>query len=122
MVTAIREHHDLAKASTVLSHIVQTANILSNSRPGARRPQMDSWIQRMQDLESIGNSFDGVVRTFALQAGKDVRVLVESSRVTDEQATMLVRDVARKIEREISLPNQVKVTVVREARAVEHAR
>ncbi|MNS91904.1 Ribonuclease Y [compost metagenome] len=76
----------------------------------------------MQDLESIGNSFDGVLKTLALQAGKDVRVLVESSKVTDDQAVMLSRDVARKIERELPQAGNVKVTVVRETRAVEHAR
>ncbi|HEY1080031.1 MAG TPA: ribonuclease Y, partial [Bdellovibrio sp.] len=94
----------------------------STSRPGARRPQMDSFIHRLQDLESIGNSFDGVLKTLALQAGKDVRVLVESSKVTDDQAIMLSRDVARKIEREMPQAGQVKVTVMRETRSVEHAR
>ena len=76
----------------------------------------------MEDMESIGNSFDGVVRTFAVQTGKELRVLVESSRVTDEQASMLSYDIARKIERELSYVGQVKVTVVREVRVVEHAR
>jgi ribonuclease Y len=76
----------------------------------------------MEDLESIGNSFDGVIRTFAVQAGKEVRVLVEASRVTDDQAQMLSYDIARKIEREMSHPGQVQVTVIREVRVVEHAR
>jgi ribonuclease Y len=119
---AVRAHHDDEKPATVLAFLVQAANMLSNSRPGARRQSMDSYIRRMEDMESIGNSFDGVVRTFAIQTGKELRVLVEGSRVTDEQAQMLSYDIARKIERELNYPGQVKVTVVREVRVVEHAR
>jgi ribonuclease Y len=119
---AIRAHHDDEKPDSLLAFIVQASNVLSNSRPGARRPAMETFIRRMEDLESIGNSFDGVQRTFAVQAGKELRVLVESSRVTDEQAQMLSYDIARKIERELSYPGQVKVNVIRETRIVEHAR
>lgn len=119
---AVRAHHDEEKPNSVLAFIVQAANIISNSRPGARRASMDTYIRRMEDMESIGNSFDGVVRTFAVQAGKELKVLVEASRVTDEQTSMLSYDVARKIERELAYAGQVKVTVVREVRVVEHAR
>ena len=119
---AIRAHHDDEKPQTSLAFLVQAANAISNSRPGARRQSMDAYVRRLEDMESIGNSFDGVVRTFAIQSGRELRVLVESSRVTDEQAGMLSYDIARKIERELSYPGQVKVTVVRETRVVEHAR
>jgi ribonuclease Y len=119
---AVRAHHDDEKPNSILAFLVQAANVISNSRPGARRQSMDSYIRRMEDMESIGNSFDGVVRTFAVQTGKELRVLVESSRVTDEQASMLSYDIARKIERELSYPGQVKVSVVREVRVIEHAR
>ena len=119
---AIRAHHDDEKPQTALAWIVQTANLLSNSRPGARRPQMDNYINRLHELESIGNSFDGVLKTYALQAGREVRVLVESAKVTDDQSQMLVRDIVRKIERELPQAGQVKVTVTRETRAVEMAR
>ncbi|MGZ3769928.1 MAG: ribonuclease Y [Bdellovibrio sp.] len=119
---AIRAHDEEEKPHSILAWIVHAAFILSTSRPGARRPQIDSFIHRLEDLESIGNSFDGVLKTLALQAGKDVRVLVESAKVTDDQAVMLSRDVARKIERELPQAGQVKVTVVRETRSVEHAR
>ena len=119
---AIRAHHDDEKPTSILAWIVHAANILSSSRPGARRPHMDAYIHRLEDLESIGNSFDGVLKTFALQAGKEVRVMVESAKVTDDQSTMLARDIARKIEREVPNSGQVKVTVVRESRSVEHAR
>ncbi len=119
---AIRSHNDEEKPHSILAWIIHAANILSSARPGARRPQMDNYIHRLEDLESIGNSFDGVLKTFALQAGKDIRVLVESSKITDDHAAMLSRDVARKIEREVPNAGQVKVTVVRETRSVEHAR
>lgn len=119
---AIRAHQDDEKPSTALAWIIHAANILSASRPGARRPHMDAYIHRLEDLESIGNSFDGVLKTFALQAGREVRVMVESGKVTDDQSTMLARDIARKIEREMPQAGQVKVTVVRESRSVEHAR
>ena len=119
---AVRAHHDEEKPNSILAFIVQAANVISNSRPGARRASMDTYIRRMEDMESIGNSFDGVVRTFEVQTGKELRVLVEASRVTDEQASMLSYDIARKIERELSYAGQVKVTVVREVRVVEHAR
>lgn len=119
---AVRAHHDDEKPSSPLAFIVSAANALSNSRPGARRQNMDQYIRRMEDMESIGNSFDGVLRTFAVQTGKELRVLVESSRVTDEQASMLSYDIARKIERELSYPGQIKISVVRETRVVEMAR
>ncbi|MFZ4402616.1 MAG: ribonuclease Y [Pseudobdellovibrionaceae bacterium] len=119
---AIRAHHEDEKPQTALAWVVIAANILSQSRPGARRPHMNAYIHRLEDLESIGNSFDGVLKTFALQAGRDVRVLVESSRVTDDQAGMLSRDIARKIERELPQAGPVKVSVIRETRSVEHAR
>jgi len=119
---AIRAHQDDEKPTSALAWIIHAANILSASRPGARRPHMDAYIHRLEDLESIGNSFDGVLKTFALQAGREVRVMVESGKVTDDQSTMLARDIARKIEREMPQAGQVKVTVVRESRTVEHAR
>lgn len=119
---AIRSHHEDEKPRTAYAHITSAADALSGARPGARRSMMESYVQRLEDLESIGNSFDGVLRTFALQAGREVRVLVEGERVTDEQAVMLSRDIAKKIERELTYPGQIKVTVLRETRAVDHAR
>ncbi len=122
IVHAIRAHEGEEQSDQLLAHLVQAANNLSKSRPGARRAQMESYIRRLQDLESVANSFDGVVRTFAIQSGKEMRVLVDSGKVTDEQSQMLVRDIARKIERELNYPGQIKVIVVRETRIVEHAR
>ena len=119
---AIRSHHEDEKPSSSIAWIVHAANVLSNARPGARRNQMDNFINRLKDLESIANSFDGVIKAVALQAGREVRVLVESSRVTDDQSSMLARDIVKKIEREMAYAGQVKVTVVRESRSVEIAR
>jgi len=119
---AIRSHHDDEKPNSSLAWIIHAANILSHSRPGARRPQMDNYIHRLQDLESIGNSFEGVLKTFAIQAGREIRVLVESSKVTDDLAVLLSRDIARKVERELPHLGSTKVTVVRETRSIDMAR
>jgi ribonucrease Y len=119
---AIRSHHDDEKPMTVLSHLVTAADAISGARPGARKATQDAYIKRLEDLESIANSFDGVTRTFALQAGREVRVLVDGGKITDEQALMMSKDIARKIEKEMNYPGQIKVTVMREVRAVEHAR
>lgn len=120
--SAIRVHEDSEPADTVLGNIIQAANILAKARPGAQRSMVQNYIRRLSDLESVANSFDGVERTFAIQAGKEVRVLVDSGKVTDGQSQMMVKDIARKIERELNYPGQVKVSVVRETRIVEHAR
>ncbi len=119
---AIRYHNDEEKPNSPLAWIVRTAYIMSNSRPGARRHQMDNFINRLKDLESIANSFDGVVKSVAVQAGREVRVLVEGVRVTDEQTHMLARDIVKKIERELPHAGQVKVTITRETRSVDVAR
>lgn len=122
LVQAIRVHSGDNDPSSVLAHLLQAAVNLAKARPGARRTMMETYIRRLEDLESVANSFDGVTRSFALQAGKEIRVLVDSGRVTDEQSTMLSRDIARKIERELNYQGQIKVAVIRETRIVEHAR
>ncbi len=119
---AIRAHHEDEKPKTPYAYLTAAADALSSARPGARRQQMETYVRRLQDLESIGNSFDGVIRTFAIQAGREIRVLVEGGKVTDEQSLMLSRDIARKIEREMNYPGQIKVTVIRETRAIDFAR
>lgn len=122
IVHAIRSHNDEVKPDSTLAHIVQSAYNLTRSRPGARRQNLDTFIKRLSDLESVANSFDGVARSYAIQSGKEIRVIVDSGKVTDDQANMLSRDIARKIERELNYTGQVKVAVVRETRIVEHAR
>jgi len=119
---AIRSHHEDEKPRTMLAYLTQAADAMSSARPGARKSMNENYVQRLEDLESVANSFDGVERTFAIQAGREIRVIVDSSRVTDEQSVMLSRDIARKIEKELNYPGQIKIAVVRETRAVEHAR
>ncbi|MBX7230845.1 MAG: ribonuclease Y [Bdellovibrionales bacterium] len=119
---AIRSHTGEVPAQTITAHLVQSAFNLARSRPGARRQNVEAYVRRLADLESVANSFDGVAHSYAIQAGKEIRVLVDSGKVTDEQAIMLSRDIARKIERELNYPGQVRVNVVRETRIVEHAR
>lgn len=120
---AIRVHAGgQEKPQSTLAWIVSAASVISSARPGARRHQMDNFINRLKDLESVANSFEGVLKSVAVQAGREVRVMVESSRVTDDQSLMLARDIVKKIERELPHAGQVKVTIVRETRSVEVAR
>jgi ribonucrease Y len=119
---AIAAHHGDVAAVTVLDHIVHAANALSAARPGARREQLASYIKRLDDLEAICKRFGGVERAFALQAGREVRVMVLNDQVDDAQAMMMSKDIARAIEAEASYPGQVRVVVVRETRASDYAR
>jgi len=119
---AIEAHHGEVPADDVLDHIVDAANVLANQRPGARRESLESYVQRLDDLEKIALSFAGVERAFAIQAGREVRVLVENTKVSDEQARVLSKDIARKVESQLSYPGQIRVSVVRETRAVDFAK
>jgi ribonuclease Y len=119
---AIAAHHGDVPAQTVLDHIVHAANALSAARPGARREQLASYIKRLDDLEAICRRFGGVEKAFALQAGREVRVMVMNDQVDDAQAMMLSKEIARSIEAEASYPGQVRVVVVRETRASDYAR
>jgi ribonucrease Y len=119
---AIEAHHGDVAAEDVLDHIVDAANVLANQRPGARRESLESYVQRLDDLEKVATAFDGVERAFAIQAGREVRVLVENAKVSDEQARVLSKDIARKVEAQLSYPGQIRVSVVRETRAVDFAK
>jgi ribonuclease Y len=122
IVNAIAAHHEEVKAETILAPLVDAADALSGARPGARREVLESYVRRLEDLERISNSFRGVEKSFAVQAGREIRILVEPGQVSDDQAAVLARDVARKIESEVTYPGQIKVTVIRELRASEFAR
>lgn len=113
--------HEKETSRTLMGNIVQAANKLSQSRPGARRSSIASYISRLEDLESIGNSFTGVLKTYALQVGKEIRVIVDGGQVTDKQAQMLSSDISKKIEREMSSSGQVIVNVLREIRVIGYA-
>jgi len=122
IVNAIAAHHEEVKAETILAPLVDAADALSGARPGARREVLESYVRRLEDLERISNSFRGVEKSFAVQAGREIRILVEPGQVSDDQAAVLAREVARKIESEVTYPGQIKVTVIRELRASEYAR
>lgn len=122
IVHAIMAHHEDEKPSTVLAVLVQAADALSGARPGARREMMETYVKRLEDLERIACSFVGVTNSFAIQAGREIRVMVSSDDVTDEGAVVLAKDVAKKIEAEMTYPGQIKVNVIRETRAIEYAR
>jgi len=122
IIHAIMAHHEDEKPNSVLAVLVQAADALSGARPGARREMMETYVKRLEDLERIATSFNGVLNSFAIQAGREIRVMVSSDEVSDERAVVLAKDVARKIEAEMTYPGQIKVNVIRETRATEYAR
>ena len=122
IVHAIGAHHEDMPPESLLDIIVQAADALSGARPGARKEMLESYVKRLEELEEIANSFDGVNKSFAIQAGREVRVAVNSDRISDADSLMLNRDIAKKIEEELTYPGQIKITVIRETRAVEYAK
>jgi len=122
VIDAVAAHHMDIDWPSLEAMIVQAADAISAARPGARRDILESYVKRLEKLEGIADSFRGVSKAFALQAGREVRILVESERVTDEEAVWLSKDIARRIENELEYPGQIKVTVIRETRAVDYAR
>jgi ribonuclease Y len=122
IIHAIQSHHEEIPKDDALDVLVQAADALSGARPGARREMLESYIKRLQDLEAIAASFDGVAGAFAIQAGREVRIMLEAEKTNDERAAWISREVARKIEQDMTYPGQIKVTVIRETRAVEYAK
>ncbi len=122
IVAAVASHHDEAKQGTVLAQLVAAANALSGSRPGARRDALAAYVKRLEDLESLAQEFEGAETCYALESGNELRVMVDNSKISDRDADLLARDIARRIERELSYPGEVKVTVLRTTRAVQYAR
>lgn len=119
---AIAAHHEEVKAETMLAPLVDAADALSGARPGARREVLESYVQRLEDLEKISNSFNGVEKSFAVQAGREIRIFVDPGKVNDDESTLLARDVARRVENEMTYPGQIRVTVIRETRASDLAK
>ena len=122
IVHAIAAHHEEEKPETVLAVLVQAADALSGARPGARREMLETYVKRLEDLERIGTSFNGVTSCFAIQAGREVRVMVSSEIVSDDQSHVMAKDIARKIEGEMTYPGQIRVNVIRETRATDYAK
>lgn len=122
VVNAIAAHHEDRLPETVYDYIVQAADALSGARPGARKESLENYVKRLEDLENIANAFDGVENTYAIQAGREVRVIAESEKISDSKSALLAKEIAEQIEEKLTFPGQVKVVVIRETRSVEYTK
>ena len=122
IIHAIESHHNDVEPQTVLDFIIQAADALSAARPGARREDVENYIKRLQKLEEVAGDFEGVEKTFAIQAGREVRIMVKPEMINDDKMKILARDIAKKIENELDYPGQIKVSVIRESRTVDYAK
>ena len=122
IVNAIEAHHGDVEAQTVIACLVQAADAISAARPGARRENVENYIRRLEKLEELTGTYPGVDKSYAIQAGREVRIMVKPEEVTEDNMILLARDVAKKIEAELEYPGQIKINVIRETKAVEYAK
>ena len=122
VINAVEAHHGDVEPQTLEAVLVQAADAISASRPGARRETLEAYIKRLENLENIADSFDGVEKSFAIQAGREVRIIVKPDKISDDQMTLLARDVSKRIEDEMDYPGQIKVNIIRETRVVDYAK
>ena len=122
VINAVEAHHGDVEPQTLEAVLVQAADAISASRPGARRETLETYIKRLQNLEEIADSFNGVEKSFAIQAGREIRIIVKPEKISDDQMTILARDVAKKVENEMDYPGQIKVNIIRETRVVDYAK
>ena len=122
VINAVEAHHGDIEPQTMEAVLVQAADAISASRPGARRETLEAYIKRLENLEAIADSFDGVEKSFAIQAGREVRIIVKPEKITDDQMTILARDVSKRIEDEMDYPGQIKVNIIRETRVIDYAK
>ena len=122
IIHAIEAHHNDVEPRTIVACLVQAADAISAARPGARRENLENYIKRLEKLEEIANSFDGVEKCYAIQAGREVRIMLKPDVVSDDQMTIVAREIVKKIESELDYPGQIKVNCIRESRAIEYAK
>ena len=122
VIHAIQAHHGDVEAKTVIACIVQAADAISAARPGARRENIENYIKRLEKLEEIANSFNGVEGSYAIQAGREIRIIVKPEAVSDDEMVLMAHDISARIENELEYPGQIKVNVIRESRAVDYAK
>ena len=122
VIHAIHAHHGDVEAKTVVACIVQAADAISAARPGARRENIENYIKRLQQLEEVGKSFPGVDSCFAIQAGREIRVMVKPEQINDDKMVPLAREISKKIEQELEYPGQIKVNIIRESRVSDYAK
>lgn len=122
VINAVEAHHEDVEPQSIEAVLIQAADAISASRPGARRETLENYIKRLQNLEGIADSFEGVEKSFAIQAGREIRVLVKPEKISDDQMVIMSRDIAKKIEEEMEYPGQIKVNVIRETRVVDYAK
>ena len=122
MVLAIEAHHGVVECKTLVACLVQAADAISAARPGARRENLENYIKRLQKLEEITGTYPGVEKSYAIQAGREVRVMVKPEQVSEDEMVILARELAKRIENELEYPGQIKVHVLRETKVVEYAK
>ena len=122
VINAIEAHHGDVEPQTIIACLVQAADAISAARPGARRENVENYIRRLEKLEELTNSFPGVDKSYAIQAGREVRIMVKPEEVSEDNMILLAHDLARKIESELEYPGQIKINVIRETKAVDYAK
>ena len=122
VINAVQAHHGDVEPKTIEAVLIQAADAISASRPGARRETLEAYIKRLQELESIADSFEGVEKSFAIQAGREIRIIVKPEKISDDEMTIMARDVVKRIESEMEYPGQIKVNIVRETRIIDYAK
>ena len=122
VINAVASHHGDTEPTSLISCIVQAADAISAARPGARRETLDTYIKRLQKLEEIANTTPGVESSYAIQAGREIRIIAKPDQVSDDSMPMLARDISKRIESELEYPGQIKVNVIRETRAIDYAK